>query len=225
MVILSIDQSSPKSSVALVDGGKVICAKQWTESREKPQQLFPLLRDMLIETSIDKVELLTVGLGPGSYSGMRMSLSAFNGLALPAKKQVYGVASADALIRAVSAANGGMDVTLVGNARKHCIWIIRGNSASAEAAEISHLKITSPLELEGLAAGSLIISYDWVDMEKTGLIRSPGMKIDSTDQPADAVQVAQLAAIRISRNIPSLPLSPIYVHPAVIPQFSPPSEN
>ncbi len=198
--------------------GQTLSFAEWTDARSKGQQLFPAIKKAFAEAGIsaDKINVMAIGLGPGSYSGLRISLSALCAMALPFGTQVYGVSSADALIRSLSKDQGGRDISLIGNARKNRLWMIRGNESGATEGTTAPLRIIKPEELELQASDSLIVCYDWSDMAKVEFIRSSGMMINENDQPADAVKVAELARMRIEKRLPSLPLTPIYVHPAVV---------
>jgi len=63
--------------------------------RRHEEKLFPALKDLLAEAGVDKreVRLLAVGLGPGSYTGLRMAIAAGEGMGLGLSAQVVGVSS------------------------------------------------------------------------------------------------------------------------------------
>lgn len=65
--------------------------------------LVPLLERMFKKSAVDKedIDLFSVGLGPGSFTGLRISLSVIKGLVLSLKKRVIGISSLDIIARNV----------------------------------------------------------------------------------------------------------------------------
>ena len=61
--------------------------------------MIPKIREMLekANSSIDRVDAFVVGLGPGSFTGLRIGVSAVKGFGIATKKPCIGVASIDAI--------------------------------------------------------------------------------------------------------------------------------
>src|ERR1035437_10885104 len=99
MLILSIDQSTETGSAAILDDQRLVAERHWAETRFSRQQLFPNLKAMLNEAGLEPgaIQLYVVGVGPGSYSGLRVALAAAMAMALPGKTPVYGLSSAEGL--------------------------------------------------------------------------------------------------------------------------------
>ncbi len=57
-------------------------------------------------TSLDDIDLLAVSHGPGSFTGLRVGVAAWKGLATGAAIPIMGVSTMDALARRVPVANG-----------------------------------------------------------------------------------------------------------------------
>ncbi|MFC1462656.1 tRNA (adenosine(37)-N6)-threonylcarbamoyltransferase complex dimerization subunit type 1 TsaB, partial [Verrucomicrobiota bacterium] len=99
MKLLAIEQSTSVGSIALLDDTRVLSEESWTETRGRAGNLFEMLPRILEAASrtVADIDLFAIGLGPGSFSGLRTSLSAVNHLALPGRKPVLGIPSAQAL--------------------------------------------------------------------------------------------------------------------------------
>jgi tRNA threonylcarbamoyladenosine biosynthesis protein TsaB len=109
--ILGIDTSSKFLSIALSEDGNIIKEENHLLDRRHSSQLVPKIKEMLenLNFSIEDVDVFVVGLGPGSFTGLRIGVSAVKGFGLVAKKPCIGVASIDALALEAN----GMDGTIV----------------------------------------------------------------------------------------------------------------
>ena len=98
MITLALDTSTPRGAVALLRDDQPLAED--TFDRSQPgQNLFDATAKLLStkQLRIEDVGLLAVGLGPGSFTGIRVGLAAAQGLALPRKLPITGVGSFDAL--------------------------------------------------------------------------------------------------------------------------------
>ena len=100
-MILAIDTSSSHGSAALGDeAGNVVRAVSFSGQggRERHSTtLFPALEKL--ELRAVQLTRIIVGLGPGSFSGIRVALAAAQGLALPQRTPIVGVRSCDSVAR------------------------------------------------------------------------------------------------------------------------------
>lgn len=96
--LLAIDTSTENCSVALQIGDKVI-SREMESPREHSQRLLPFVQEVLKEadTQLSEVNGLVVGVGPGSFTGVRIGVSIAQGLAFGADLPVQGVSSLDAM--------------------------------------------------------------------------------------------------------------------------------
>lgn len=99
MILLAIEASSSERSVAVGRDGLVLASAVRVATRDTP--LFRMIDDILARAAIPRssVEGLVVGLGPGSYTGIRGAIAAAQGWALaqPETLRLYGIPSAEAL--------------------------------------------------------------------------------------------------------------------------------
>ncbi len=92
--LLALDTSVATGSLALVTPSRLFEAE--LEARSYPSEaLAEVLANTLAEAAVDPGSLaaLCVGLGPGSFTGLRVALATAKGLALGAGVPVYGVSS------------------------------------------------------------------------------------------------------------------------------------
>ncbi|HXI82829.1 MAG TPA: tRNA (adenosine(37)-N6)-threonylcarbamoyltransferase complex dimerization subunit type 1 TsaB [Verrucomicrobiae bacterium] len=98
MITLAIDTSTPRGAVALLRDDTPLA--EATFDRTQPgQNLFDAAGRLLAgnQLNVDDIGLLAVGLGPGSFTGIRVGIAATKGLALPRKLPIQGTNSFDAL--------------------------------------------------------------------------------------------------------------------------------
>ncbi|MDP1852990.1 MAG: tRNA (adenosine(37)-N6)-threonylcarbamoyltransferase complex dimerization subunit type 1 TsaB [Candidatus Omnitrophota bacterium] len=99
MKILGIDTSTRMLSLALTDKDKVIFSYKKEAGRKHCVVLLKVLNDLLDKYRIKKedIGLFAVGLGPGSFTGLRISLSILKGLVLSLEKKAIGISSLDVI--------------------------------------------------------------------------------------------------------------------------------
>ncbi len=81
-IILSIETSTPISSIALHDSGKLISEQTIYKNKSHSQYLVPSIKN-LCETSgikIKDIQAVAISEGPGSYTGLRIGTSSAKGL-------------------------------------------------------------------------------------------------------------------------------------------------
>jgi tRNA threonylcarbamoyladenosine biosynthesis protein TsaB len=92
-MILCIETATGMCSVALCDGNRVIAFKESDEGRSHASLLTIFIRDLLLESGIKAAGLdaVAVSKGPGSYTGLRIGVSAAKGIAYAAAIQLIGI--------------------------------------------------------------------------------------------------------------------------------------
>jgi tRNA threonylcarbamoyladenosine biosynthesis protein TsaB len=101
-MLLAIDTATRTASVALYDETGILGEATWRARENHTTSLMPqLLRLMVMSgTRIEKVQVVAVAIGPGSFTGLRIGLSVAKGLALARGLPVIGVPTLDGLAQA-----------------------------------------------------------------------------------------------------------------------------
>lgn len=99
LIILAIDTSSPSGSIALFSDKRLVAELTVSEAGVHAEWLLKSIDAFLssINRSIDEVDLFAVTNGPGSFTGIRIGVSAVKGLAWSIGKKVAGVSTLQAL--------------------------------------------------------------------------------------------------------------------------------
>jgi tRNA threonylcarbamoyladenosine biosynthesis protein TsaB len=79
---LAIETATPVCSVALIENDKVLSLKESTESNAHSKVLTVFIQEILetFEMDVQNLDAIAVSKGPGSYTGLRIGVSAAKGL-------------------------------------------------------------------------------------------------------------------------------------------------
>ncbi|MCI6870526.1 MAG: dihydroneopterin aldolase [Selenomonadales bacterium] len=83
MKILAVDTTAVAASCAVVEDSKLICESFVNVKLKHSQTLMPMVRDMLkcSDLDISDIDAFAVNVGPGSFTGVRIGVSAVKGMA------------------------------------------------------------------------------------------------------------------------------------------------
>jgi tRNA threonylcarbamoyladenosine biosynthesis protein TsaB len=104
--VLALDTATPACSVALLDGGRLI-GRHEEVSKSHAQRILAMVDSVLAEAaiSLSMLDGIAASVGPGSFTGVRISVAAAQGLAFGAGLHVVPVTTLEAL--AFAAVRGG----------------------------------------------------------------------------------------------------------------------
>ncbi len=99
MKILSIECSAVPCSVAIIEDGKIITSSFVNVKLTHSQTLMPMVESVLKSSmiNISEIDAFAVSRGPGSFTGIRIGISAIKGLTAPNKKKCVGVSTLRAM--------------------------------------------------------------------------------------------------------------------------------
>lgn len=209
-MLLALERSSAVASAAVYgdDGRRLASVSSATPGQG---DAWPLVRDALARAGAAAADLgaFAVGVGPGSFSGIRSALALAQGLAAPRGLPVRGVSSAAAAVRAWRGAHPAAPrARLFGDARRGEVWVF---DEPADPATLSHsaadLRLVSP---EAAFAEARDPAFSALAADPARLARLlPGVALEPALPTAEDVAALFLAGF-------SGPADPVYVHPAVV---------
>lgn len=96
---LAFDTSAAHCAAALLNGDKLVAARATEMSRGQAEHLVPLIEEVLAEGGCTWADLgvIGVGVGPGNFTGIRISVSAARGMAMALGIPAVGVSTLDAV--------------------------------------------------------------------------------------------------------------------------------
>jgi tRNA threonylcarbamoyladenosine biosynthesis protein TsaB len=100
MTLLAIETSTAQGGVALLEGGQIKASRQWMRSQSHSELLTAAIEDVLRDSGIpiSKVDSLAAGIGPGSFTGIRVAINAVKTLGYARGLSVYCYDSSEILV-------------------------------------------------------------------------------------------------------------------------------
>lgn len=105
MRILAIETSGLRGSVALVDDGRVACVLEHERENAHGETILPLIERAFVTTGWPRghIDRVAVGIGPGSFTGLRVGIAIAQGLSEGWGVPLVGVPSLQAMALAAPA--------------------------------------------------------------------------------------------------------------------------
>ena len=145
MTILALEFSSEQRSVALAREGVVLA--EASELGGRDTKAFGLIEKVLAAAKIarEEIEVIAVGLGPGSYTGIRAAIAVAQGWQLARGVKLLGISSAECLAAQAQGIFGRVNVVI--DAQRGEFYLATWEISAAARAEIAPLKIVTAAEI------------------------------------------------------------------------------
>ena len=181
-MIIAIESASSDPSLALASvEGVVLASDGWAGEGRQASELLPRLLELLAGAGRDLRETtaLAVGVGPGSFTGLRVSMSLAKGIALALRLPVVGIPSLGAWLEAERGATAA--VSRAG--AQDAYLLTRGETEP---------RILPASDLRALAGGSVLVAPSELAL---------AFELSSTLPPhGAAAAIARLAAARLAQD-------------------------
>jgi tRNA threonylcarbamoyladenosine biosynthesis protein TsaB len=217
MIVLGIDTSGYVNAVGLADGDRVLADVAFHARTDSLEQIVDNIDSTLKKSGLSLGDIggIGVGLGPGSWTGIKVGVTVGKMLAFSADKPVAGIPTLEALAYAAreksalvyAVISAGVGDTVYA-ARYHTSE--RGVSQEGEyftggVKDLAHL-IKGPV----LLVGSDIKRYRDMVLKESPSLKN---KVKSLEARPSGAAVVCLAAVRLKQGKPDDPLSltPLYL--------------
>ncbi len=99
MKVLGLDTSTLMTTCAVIDEGKLIGEFSLSQDMSHSEKLVPMIQDLLksLDLKIKDIDLFAAGLGPGSFTGLRIGLATIKAFAHIGDKPLVGLSTLEAL--------------------------------------------------------------------------------------------------------------------------------
>ncbi len=124
-MILNIETASTNCSVSLAQGGKILALKEFNSAEySHSEQLHLFIEEVLLEASITKesIEAIAVSKGPGSYTGLRIGVSAAKGLCYALDLPLISISTLEAMAHQIKMEKEGIIISLL-DARRDEVYM------------------------------------------------------------------------------------------------------
>jgi tRNA threonylcarbamoyladenosine biosynthesis protein TsaB len=212
MRILAIECSTEWLAVALADGGDC------RERRERAGQthserVLPMVDALLAEAdwTLNALDGIAFGAGPGSFTGVRIACGVAQGLALGAGLRVVGVATLEAIAQEARRVHGATHVFACADARMREVYVAAYGRDGDRWREIVAPAVVAPADVE-VPAGRWFGAGDGLEAHPLVVERGLFHAVDPSIAPT-ARAVAELGRARLlaGEGVRAADALPLYV--------------
>ncbi len=182
MTLLGIDTSGKTASVALCTEDKILAQTTVYTSLTHSQVILPICNDVLKNAGVELAEVdgIAVAMGPGSYTGLRIGISAVKAICFAQNKPCIGISTLEGLANNVSLHKG--IICAVMTARLDLVYCAIFKSDGCKAARLTNDEIVSINDLRSKLEqyeGNIVLVGDAADKLEGGsfIIASPHLKL------------------------------------------------
>jgi tRNA threonylcarbamoyladenosine biosynthesis protein TsaB len=217
--LLIVETATARGLVATASGAEVLHEIADTEPARRGEGLLERVALVLRRTGweLGDVQLFAVGIGPGSFTGVRVGVATAKGLALATRRPLVGVVSLDAMSHAARARFGPVRVVPVLDAKKGELFVCVHDQRGRREVEPAHVRRE---ELAAWVARFLGPTADAVAVgSEARALGTPGLRHLSCDE-CDSPSARSSACLALERwtAVPEPGaelawLEPLYVRP------------
>ena len=174
MKILSLEFSSERRSVAIVVDGDMRSTVE--ESGGRSTRAFALIERALGEAKLDRdeIECVAVGLGPGSYAGIRVAISIAQGWQVARGIRLLGVSSVECIAAQAQSAKLHGRINVLIDAQRDEFYLAAYEVGEQSLRPIEPLRLIRMEEAGTLGAGGrLLIESDLLPRFPQGRVMLP----------------------------------------------------
>jgi tRNA threonylcarbamoyladenosine biosynthesis protein TsaB len=208
MLILAIDTALDACSAGILDtdAGKLIAQESQAMKRGHAEALMPLIARVMKQsgTTFAALDRIAVTTGPGSFTGLRVGLSAARGFALAADKPVVGLTTLTAYAAPAVSQNKEQPVISAIDARHDHVYfqVVRGDGSPLIRPRVA--PIAEALEASRFGAPHLVGNAAGILADRWPADAPPPFRVDAQPAP-DIAWVAWVGAAVCPDSAPARP--------------------
>ena len=211
MLILAIDTALDACAAAVLDTetGQLIAQESQAMKRGHAEALMPLIARVIKQAGLAFAALdrIAVTTGPGSFTGLRVGLSAARGIGLAANKPVVGLTTLTAYAAPVVGQNAGRPVISAIDARHDQVYfqVVSGDGGSLMRPRVA--PIEEALEASRFGAAHLVGNAARILADRWPADAPPPFKVDAQAAP----DIGWLAWLGAAVSPDTAPARPYYL--------------
>ncbi|MEA2831486.1 MAG: tRNA threonylcarbamoyladenosine biosynthesis protein TsaB [Bradyrhizobium sp.] len=211
MLILAIDTALDACAAGVLDtdAGRMIAQESQAMKRGHAEALMPLIARVIQAAGIAFADLdrIAVTTGPGSFTGLRVGLSAARGIALAANKPVVGLTTLTAYAAPIVSNNGEQPILSAIDARHDHVYfqVVSSNGSSLIRPRVA--PIEEALGASRFGAPHLVGNAAGILNQRWPADAPPPFKVD----PQPAPDIAWVAWLGAAVNPSTAPARPYYL--------------
>lgn len=211
MLILAIDTALDACAAGILDtdAGRLIAQESHAMKRGHAEALMPLIARVIKESGISFASLdrIAVTTGPGSFTGLRVGLSAARGIGLAANKPVVGVTTLTAYAAPIVSQNNEPSVISAIDARHDHVYfqVVSGNGSALISPRVA--PIEEALSASQFGAPHLVGNAAKILADRWPADTLQPFRVD----PQPAPDIAWVAWLSAAVNPNTMPARPFYL--------------
>lgn len=214
MIVLGFDTSGYVNAVGLRDGELVLADAAYPARTDSLEQIVDNIDSVLKSAgcTLDKIQGIGVGLGPGSWTGIRVGVTVGKMLAFSTGKPVIGVPTLEALACAVDKPSRPV-CAVISVGAGDAVYAGLYHAVEDEIKRVGDYYIGDVPGLASLVKGPCFMVGEDIGPYTKIIARESGMEIKSIEVKTSGAAVASLAERRLSRGESDDPLAltPLYL--------------
>jgi len=217
MKILAIDTSTKFLCLGVYSDNRIY-EYNLEVGRKLSVLLSPSIKRVLdtLELRLSDIDYFACGLGPGSFTGMRVGLATIKGLSWATKKPLIGIPTLDMLARGISD-DSRRDIIPIIDAKRNLIYCSAFNKRNGRLERMKPYMLLNEKEFFRIAKPGSIILGDAINLYREKLIKNiKGARIIEKDYwypRAHNIITLALERIKLKRFSAPTNINPIYLYP------------
>lgn len=192
-------------SVAVLKGGVIVSSRLLLETHQQVKMLMPMVEETMREAELTYGDLdaIAVGIGPGSFTGIRIGMAAAHGFALAGNIPLIGISTLESMAFAANHSGVTGAIMHAGKGQYYCQWF-DGTPPRARSEAI--LCLPEEVRTNAPPEASMLVGNAAAEFSPA----LPESKATDITFP-EAQYIARLAAARDSAGVAHL--EPLYIRP------------
>lgn len=219
MKILALDSSSAVCTAALCEDSSLLSELTINTGNTHSETLLPSVEQVLrlADTSVDDIDVFACGVGPGSFTGVRIGVATIKGLAFGKNKPCVGVSTLDSLAFNISHFNGILCPVM--DARRDNVYNALYECTDGAVARICPDRLISveELDIELSSLGKKIyLSGDAYSLCKQRFVNTKAEYTPERLRLVSGYSTAEIARQKYENgeHVSDFELAPVYLRPS-----------
>lgn len=199
MNILAMDTSTRTLSLALVTKDRVVSYRNLAVNRRMADVMMPRIVKYLDTNglTLKKIDAYIIGLGPGSFTSLRVGISTLKGLCFGLDIPVIGIPSLDALAMAVGETD--KELCVITDARRGLLYSARYRWTDNGPARVGDYQLLPWKEVRQAVTKPALFAGDAVALHKADIVKTFGKQAALTATKYQQPQARFLVPLGLRR--------------------------
>ena len=218
MKILGIDTSSKYLSVGLLENHRLLGLIHHLPQTRRSLNLVSMIKQVLKDSglNIKDIDAFCVSKGPGSFTGLRVGISAVKGFGMALKKPVLGIPTLDVIANNLCYYQGRICVIV--DAKKSRVYWALYQSKYGNIKRISRYKVSTIDEVLNDLKGDIFFVGDGINLYSSQIEKCKNIKPAYAEEElwyprADSLLRLGIFELKKGKRDKAKDLVPLYIYP------------